>query len=156
MKDGFLKVAAATPAIRVADCPYNAEKVRDLAREAADKGVEVIVFPELCLTGYTCGDLFGKKSLLLGGRTGAGMAAGTKRRNCRFYYWWDFPWRLMPTCITAPPSCVKGVCWDWCRNSIYPITVNFMSPAFYPRPGLSGDFPVRADGAVGDGFAVCL
>lgn len=66
MKDGFLKVAAATPAIRVADCPYNAEKVRDLAREAADKGVEVIVFPELCLTGYTCGDLFREKSLLLG------------------------------------------------------------------------------------------
>ena len=45
MKDGFLKVAAATPAIRVADCPYNAEKIRDLAREAADQGVEVVVFP---------------------------------------------------------------------------------------------------------------
>ena len=66
MKDGFLKVAAATPAIRVADCPYNAEKIRDLAREAADQGVEVVVFPELCLTGYTCGDLFREKSLLTG------------------------------------------------------------------------------------------
>lgn len=66
MKDGFLKVAAVTPAIRVADCPYNAEKIRDLAREAADQGVEVVVFPELCLTGYTCGDLFREKSLLTG------------------------------------------------------------------------------------------
>ncbi len=66
MKDGFVKVAAATPAIRVADCAYNAGQVIDLAREAAAQGVKVLAFPELCLTGYTCGDLFFQDTLLQG------------------------------------------------------------------------------------------
>jgi len=64
MKDGFLKVACATPVIRVADCFHNAERITELAREAAQKGVSLIVFPELCITGYTCGDLFGQTLLL--------------------------------------------------------------------------------------------
>jgi len=64
MKDGFLKVGTATPKIRVADCGYNAGAAIALAREAADKGVKVLVLPELCLTGYTCGDLFFQDALL--------------------------------------------------------------------------------------------
>ena len=66
MRDGFVKVAAATPRIRVADCAYNAGQVTGLAREAAALGVKVIAFPELCLTGYTCGDLFLQDALLDG------------------------------------------------------------------------------------------
>ncbi len=58
MKDGFIKVAAATPEIHVADCAFNADNILALCREANEKGVRVIGFPELCLTGYTCGDLF--------------------------------------------------------------------------------------------------
>ena len=58
MRDGFVKVAAGTPAIRVADCRYNAEQIFTLMREAAKQGVKVLALPELCLTGYTCGDLF--------------------------------------------------------------------------------------------------
>ena len=58
MQDGFVKIAAATPALRVADCAYNASEIVRLAEQAADKGARLIVFPELCLTGYTCGDLF--------------------------------------------------------------------------------------------------
>ncbi len=57
MRDGFIKVAAGTPQIRVADCRYNAEQIFTLMREA-DKQVRVLALPELCLTGYTCGDLF--------------------------------------------------------------------------------------------------
>ncbi|HEY5466841.1 MAG TPA: NAD(+) synthase, partial [Clostridia bacterium] len=64
MKDGFIRVAAATPAIRVADCRYNADAVLAIAREAALAGVRLVVFPELCLTGYTCGDLFLQEALL--------------------------------------------------------------------------------------------
>ena len=66
MRDGFVKVAAATPKIRVADCEYNAGEIVKLAREAAELGVKVLTFPELCVTGYTCGDLFLQNALLDG------------------------------------------------------------------------------------------
>ena len=58
MRDGFIKVAAATPKIQVADPAHNAQAVITLLREAEEQGVRVMAFPELCLTGYTCGDLF--------------------------------------------------------------------------------------------------
>lgn len=64
MKDGFLKVAAATPRIRVADCAYNTARVEELIGEAAEQGASLCVFPELVLTGYTCGDLFLQQALL--------------------------------------------------------------------------------------------
>ena len=66
MKDGFVRIAAATPALRVADCAYNAEQTISLARRAADEGAVVVVFPVLGLTGYTCGDLFLSQTLLEG------------------------------------------------------------------------------------------
>jgi NAD+ synthetase len=66
MQDGFLKVAAATPSIRVADCVHNANAVYELMNQAAKRGVGVVVFPELCLTGYTCGDLFRERTLIAG------------------------------------------------------------------------------------------
>ncbi len=64
MHDGFLKVASATPTIQVANCPYNAQQIITVAKQAAEKQVSAIVFPELCLTGYTCGDLFFQQTLL--------------------------------------------------------------------------------------------
>lgn len=64
MKDGFLKVAAATPRIRVADCAYNTARVGELIADAAEQGISLCVFPELVLTGYTCGDLFLQQALL--------------------------------------------------------------------------------------------
>ena len=66
MRDGFIKVAAATPAIRVADCGYNAGQIVALMGQAAEQGVKVVCFPELCVTGYTCGDLFLQDTLLRG------------------------------------------------------------------------------------------
>ncbi|WP_418981762.1 NAD(+) synthase [Alistipes sp.] len=61
---GFLKVAAAIPQVRVADCAYNAGRIAALAEQAAQRGVEAVVFPELSLTGYTCGDLLLQPALL--------------------------------------------------------------------------------------------
>lgn len=57
LRDGFFRVAAVTPKIRVADCAHNAGSILRAAEEAAEKGANAAVFPELCLTGYTCGDL---------------------------------------------------------------------------------------------------
>ena len=64
MKDGFLKVACATNKVKVANCPYNADQIVSLAFESYKNGAVVTVFPELCITAYTCGDLFLQKKLL--------------------------------------------------------------------------------------------
>lgn len=64
MQNGFIKVAAAIPSVKVADCSYNVQQIESLIAMAEGKGVEAIVFPELCITGYTCQDLF-KQTLLL-------------------------------------------------------------------------------------------
>lgn len=64
MKDGFVKVAAATPGIHVAEPMYNAGQIAELMVHAVEKKVSVLVFPELCITGYTCGDLFLQDVLL--------------------------------------------------------------------------------------------
>jgi len=64
MEDGFIRVGAATPEIKVADCIYNTEKILELSIEAAGNGCSLLVFPELAITGYTCGDLFLQDVLL--------------------------------------------------------------------------------------------
>lgn len=64
MKDGFIKIAAATPEIKVADVRFNADNIIKDIKSAAEQGVKLIVFPELCITGYTCGDLFGQRLLI--------------------------------------------------------------------------------------------
>ena len=64
MEHGFIKVAAAVPVVRVADPEYNVQQIENLIVQAEGKGVEIIVFPELCLTGYTCQDLFAQNVLL--------------------------------------------------------------------------------------------
>ena len=61
---GFLKVAAAIPSVRVADCVYNTERIQALCEEAAQRGVEIVAFPELAVTSYTCGDLLLQQTLL--------------------------------------------------------------------------------------------
>ena len=64
MKQGFVKAASATPAIRVADPVYNAQVICEQMEEAVSHGATIVVFPELCITGYTCGDLFLQNLLL--------------------------------------------------------------------------------------------
>lgn len=64
MRHGFIKTAAVTPKVQVADPEANAQEIIRLAAEAAGNGAKLIVFPELCITGYTCGDLFLQELLL--------------------------------------------------------------------------------------------
>ena len=68
MQHGFIKVAAATPAIRVADPAYNAASCVALAEAAAAVGTKLLVLPELCLTGSTCGDLYSHDRLITGAK----------------------------------------------------------------------------------------
>ena len=64
MEYGFIKVGTAIPAVRVGDVQYNTEQIEALLTQAEEAGIEIIVFPELSLTGYTCQDLFRQRSLL--------------------------------------------------------------------------------------------
>ena len=64
MKQGFVKVAAATPNVRVADVDYNKQEICKTIDEAVSNGAKIVVLPELCVTGYTCGDLFTQDILL--------------------------------------------------------------------------------------------
>ena len=64
MKDGFIKVAAGTPDVQVADCEFNASEIIKMVHEMEAEGAKVMVFPELCITAYTCGDLFWQENLL--------------------------------------------------------------------------------------------
>lgn len=99
-KYGYMKVAAAVPLVQVADCRTNAERIIALIREAAGREVDAVVFPELSVTGYTCGELFGQSALLAAAESavamiveatedlpvtavfGAPVAAGDKLYNC--------------------------------------------------------------------------
>lgn len=64
LKYGFIKTAATTPRIRVADCENNAEQIISMIKEAYNNGSSLVVFPELCITGYTCSDLFFQSTLI--------------------------------------------------------------------------------------------
>ncbi len=64
MNHGFVRVAAAVPAVKVADCKYNTEQIQSLLLQANNQGVEIVCFPELSITSYCCGDLFSQQLLL--------------------------------------------------------------------------------------------
>lgn len=68
MRHGFVKVAAVTPKVRVADTKYNGELIRQLMKETSEEGAKVVVFPELCMTGYSCSDLFLQEKLIADAR----------------------------------------------------------------------------------------
>jgi len=75
MQHGFVKMAAITPDIRVADVDFNTEQMILRMKEAASLGVKIMAFPELCITGYTCGDLFSQDVLLEAAKDGLRRAA---------------------------------------------------------------------------------
>ena len=77
MKDGFIKVAAASVPLRVADCGYNAQQCAAAVSQAKRLGVRILALPELCLTGYTCHDLFGQEALRQGALAGLAQLAET-------------------------------------------------------------------------------
>ena len=95
MQEGFMKVAAAVPAVKVADCRYNVSEMESIIAQAEGRGVEIIVFPELSLTGYTCQDLFHQKLLLDAAEAGV-------------LHLLDFTRKLDVICIVGAPVPVDG------------------------------------------------
>ena len=94
MKNGFIKVAAAAPVIKVCDCDYNADKVIECIEKAEKLGVKVLAFPALTLTGVECRDLFHHRVLLDGAEKAlAKVVAATKGKDM-----------LVLSCSSARPS----------------------------------------------------
>ena len=86
MKQGFVKVAAVTPNMRVADVEYNVNEICRMIDEATEQGAKVIAFPELCITGYTCGDLFSQEILLREAKQGLyRIAEYTKEKDALIF-----------------------------------------------------------------------
>jgi NAD+ synthase (glutamine-hydrolysing) len=86
MRDGFVKVAAVTPDIKVADVAFNTEQILKKIDETVEAGAKIIVFPELCITGYTCSDLFLQDVLLSESRKAlAEIAAYTKDKDALIF-----------------------------------------------------------------------
>lgn len=81
MKHGFVKVAAVTPKIKVADPVYNGRQICERMEEAVEQGAKIIVFPELCITGYSCGDLFLQELLLREAKEQLRIIAGESAGN---------------------------------------------------------------------------
>ena len=80
MNHGYVKVAAAVPRVKVADCRFNAKEIEQEIIIAEGKGVQIIAFPELCITGYTCGDLFAQQLLLEEAEMGLIQIVNTTRQ----------------------------------------------------------------------------
>ena len=99
MKYGFVNVAAAVPTVKVADVEYNVQQIESIIAQAEGRGIEVIVFPELCLTGYTCQDLFREQILLDRAEEGVIMLL-------------DFTRKLDVVSIVGMPLIINGLLYN--------------------------------------------
>ena len=87
MKQGFVKVAAVTPNMSVADVEYNVNEICRMIDETTEQGAKVIAFPELCITGYTCGDLFSQEILLREAKKDYIGLQSIQRRKMHLFLW---------------------------------------------------------------------
>ena len=110
MNYGFVKTAAATPALKVADCAYNAQEIEKLLRLAHRQGVRLAVFPELCLTGYSCGDLFSQSLLLQAAQDAlSSLLKNTQKLDMVFMV--GLPVLAGDAVLNAAAVCGKGRIW---------------------------------------------
>lgn len=128
MKYGFVRVAAAVPAVKVADCKFNAQQIETQIAIADGKGVQIIIFPELSITGYTCADLFGQ-TLLLEEAEIALMQIMNNTRQMDIISIIGMPVVMNSTLLNCAVVCQKGKILVLCPKLIYPIIKNSMNSA---------------------------
>ena len=93
MKYGYITVASAIPSVKVADADYNIKQIESLTAQAEGKGAEIIVFPELSVTGYTCQDLFAQQTLI-------------EQAEMQILQLLDFSRKLDIICVVGAPVCI--------------------------------------------------
>ena len=109
---GLIRTAAAVPTVKVADCGYNAESICTLAEKAYENKASIVVFPELCTTGHSCGDLFRQTLLIEGAEEGiCRIAKFSKGRNMAIIAGAPVPYgsHLYNCSIVIYDGCIKGI-----------------------------------------------
>jgi len=107
MKNGYIKVAAITPDLAVADCKYNAKKSIDAIKTAHADGVKLLCLPELGLTGATCGDLFFSKTLIDGAKN-ALLSVVKETKDLEILYAIGLPFAYKGKLYNCAALCYKG------------------------------------------------
>lgn len=108
MHQGFVRTSAMTPKIKVADCEYNVGIICDLIDEAVAKDTKIIVFPELCITGYTCGDLFLQDTLLKGAVDGLIAIAKYTEKINGVLVWVGLPYEYCGKLYNVAATILEG------------------------------------------------
>ena len=124
MNYGYVKVAAAVPRVKVADCKFNAGEIEKEIIIAEGKGVQIIAFPELCVTGYTCGDLFAQQLLLEEAEMGL-IHIISNTRQLDIIAILGMPIAMNGVLLNAAVVIQKEKCWVWYLRLIFLITRNF-------------------------------
>ena len=132
MKDGFLKAAALSPALRVADCTYNAAQIIQQLQEAAGPRVKLAVFPEFCLTGYTCGDLFLQRTLQQGALDALQTVLDASR-ELDVVALVGLPLLVQGKLYNCAAVLCQGVCWALSPRPTCPTTASSTKSASSPR-----------------------
>ena len=132
MRDGFIKAAAVTPKVKVADVAFNKEQILLEMKRAAEEGAAVIVFPELCITGYSCRDLFLQESLLREAVLALlEIAEQTKDINAVVFV--GLPYVHNEKLYNVAAALCRGQILDWCPRPICRIIRSFMRRDSLPR-----------------------
>lgn len=122
MKYGFITVAAAVPSVKVADTEYNVKQIEDFVAQAEGKGVEIIVFPELSITGYSCQDLFLQQLLI-------------EQSEVAVMQLLDFTRKLDIICIVGAPVNISGSLYNCAIVIQHGVIVGMMPKTYLPNYG---------------------
>ena len=131
-ENGFIRAAAASPALRVADCTYNADQIIGVMREYAEKNAQLLCLPEFALTGYTCSDLFLQDTLLRGAEDGlAAILKASEGLNVVVLV--GCLCAITASCTTVRRCSATVSCWVWCRSTPAQLRRVLREAPLYPR-----------------------
>jgi NAD+ synthase (glutamine-hydrolysing) len=145
LQHGFVRVAAALPRLRVADCSYNVERLLHLLDQADQQAVQVVVFPELAIAGYTCGDLFHQPTLQKAALTALDHLLDESERRFAGVFIVGLPWLVGDQLYNVAAVCQKGQLLGVVPKSYLPNYKEFYEARWFtpgralPSPGGRGE-----------------
>ncbi len=139
LQHGFVRAAAALPRLRVADCAYNVERLLILLDQAEQQAVQIVVFPELALTGYTCGDLFHQPVLQKAAQDALGHLLGASEQRFSGVFIVGLPWLVNDQLYNVAAVCQQGRLLGVVPKSFLPTYKEFYEARWFtPGRGIRG------------------
>ncbi len=135
LQHGFVRVAAALPHLRVADCSFNVKRLLHLLDQAEQQAVHVLVFPELAITGYTCGDLFHQAALQNAARAAFEHLLDESERRFSGVFFVGLPWLVNDQLYNVAAVCQKGQLLGVVPKSYLPTYKEFYETRWF-TPGM--------------------